>query len=80
MPGGAIGVSHNLVIVNNAGGGFVTAYPADPMPFASTANASGRTSCGQPRRSPRWRPGGTVRYYAMMPTDLVVDVTGWFEG
>ena len=42
VPASAIGVSHNLVIVNNAGGGFVTAYPADPMPFTSTANADWR--------------------------------------
>jgi glucose/arabinose dehydrogenase len=80
IPSGAIGVAHNVTIVNNAGAGFVTAYPADPLPFASTANASGPNQLRAASAFTRLSPGGTVRYYSMMPTDLVVDVTGWFEG
>ena len=80
VPNSAIGVAHNVTIVNNAGAGFVTAYPADPVPFASTANAD---RPNQLRAASAFTPlggGGTVRYYSMVATDLVVDVTGWFEG
>ena len=80
VPSDAIGVAHNLVIVNNAGGGFVTAYPAEPMPFTSTANADRQDQLRAASAFTASAPGGTVRYYTMMPTDLVVDVTGWFEG
>lgn len=80
VPSGAIGVAHNVVIVNNAAAGFVTTYPDEPRPLASTANATGANQLRAASAFTRTGPAGTVRYYAMMPTDLVVDVTGWFEG
>jgi hypothetical protein len=80
VPASAIGIAHNLVIVNNAGPGFVSAYPADPVPFASTANADFRNQLRAASAFTAMGPGGTVRYFANMNTDLVVDVTGWFEG
>lgn len=79
VPADAIGVAHNVTIVDNAVAGFVTAYPSEPRPFASTANASGPDQLRAASAFTRLG-GGSVRYYAMMPTDVVVDVTGYFEG
>jgi glucose/arabinose dehydrogenase len=80
VPASAIGVAQNITVVGNAGAGFVTSYPAEPRPLASTANASGADQLRAASSFTRLGSGGAVRYYAMMPTDLVVDVTGWFEG
>ncbi|MBI5090186.1 MAG: PQQ-dependent sugar dehydrogenase [Actinobacteria bacterium] len=80
VPGSAIGIAHNLVIVGNETAGFITAYPADPVPGSSTANADGRQQLRAASAFTAMGPGGTVRYFSNMTTDLVVDVTGWFEG
>ena len=80
VPAGATGIAHNLVIVNNANPGFVTAYPADPVPPSSTANTDGPQQLRAASAFTAMAPGGTVRYFSNMHTDLVVDVTGWFEG
>jgi glucose/arabinose dehydrogenase len=80
VPGSAIGLAHNIVIVDNESAGFVTAYPADPVPGSSTANADGRRQLRAASAFTALAPGGTLRYFSNMTTDLVVDVTGWFEG
>jgi hypothetical protein len=80
IPASAIGIAHNLVIVDNESAGFVTAYPAEPVPGSSTANADNRRQLRAASAFTAMGPGGTVRYFANMTSDLVVDVTGWFEG
>ncbi len=80
VPTGASGVAHNLTLVNNAGAGFVTAYPDGGVPFASTANASGPDQLRAASAFTRMGADSQVRYYSMLATDLVVDITGWFEG
>jgi glucose/arabinose dehydrogenase len=80
VPASAIGVAQNITVVGNAAAGFVTSFPAEPRPFASTANASDADQLRAASAFTRVGGVGTVRYYAMMPTDLVVDVFGWFEG
>jgi hypothetical protein len=80
VPASAIGVAQNITIVDNESAGFVTSYPDAERPFASNANASGPSQLRAASAFTRLGSGGVVRYYAMMPTDLVIDVTGWFEG
>jgi hypothetical protein len=80
IPPSASGIAHNMVIVNNASAGFVTAYPADPVPGSSSANADFPLQLRAASAFTAMGPGGTVRYFSNMTTDLVVDVTGWFEG
>lgn len=80
VPASAIGLAQNLTIVGNAGAGFVTAYPEGGRPLASNANASGPAQLRAAAAFTRLGSDGAVRYWAMMPTDLVVDVSGWFEG
>jgi hypothetical protein len=80
VPATAIGVAQNLTIVDNGAAGFVTSYPDEERPFASNANATGGAQLRAASAFTRLGSGGVARYYAMMSTDLVVDVTGWFEG
>ena len=80
VPAGAIGVAHNLTIVNNLGAGFVTAFGEGAVPGASTANASGPAQLRAASAFTRMGADGRLRYYSMVATDLAVDVTGWFEG
>lgn len=79
VPAGAIGLAHNVTVVGNAGAGFVTAYPDEPRPFASTANASAPDQLRAASAFTRLAAGGSLHYYSMVTTDLVVDVTGFFE-
>jgi hypothetical protein len=80
VPASAIGIAHNVVIVNNLSAGFVTAYPAEPIPPTSTANAEWPLQLRAGSAFTAMAPGGSLRYFSNMTTDLVVDVTGWFEG
>ena len=79
VPAGAIAVAHNMTLVNNSAALFLTAFPNEPRPFISSANASGPN---QLRATSAFTPlgSGQLRYYSMAATDLVVDVTGYFEG
>jgi len=80
VPSGAIGVAQNLTIVDNAGAGFVTSFPDGTLPLASTANASGADQLRAAAALTPLAADGTLRYYSMTATQLVVDVSGWFEG
>ena len=80
VPSDAIGVAHNVTIVNNVGAGFVTAFAEGGLPGVSTANASGANQLRAASAITRLGSDGQLRYYSMVGTDLVVDVTGWFEG
>jgi hypothetical protein len=79
VPDDALGVLQDLVVTDTSGPTFVTAFPAGiPLPSTSTINASGPD---QSRAALAVTPLGTgaLSYYALQPTDVVVDVTGWFE-
>jgi hypothetical protein len=80
VPAGAAAVSQNVTMTNTLGPGFVTAYPSDqPLPLASNANAS---APNQDHASLSFTKlgGGGVTYFSSGGTDLVVDITGYFEG
>jgi len=80
VPADALGIAHNIAIVDNAGPGFVAPFPGGPLPLVAAGNV---TAPGQVRSIlafTKLSPGGTISYYAYMDTDLVVDVTGYFQG
>ena len=79
VPVGAAALAQNITIVDNAGAGFVTAFPEGTLPLASTANASGPAQLRSTAAFTRMGSDDRLRYYSMVATDLVVDVTGWFE-
>ena len=76
-------VSENVTMTRTLGGGFVTAFPNDEArPTASNGNA---TAPGQDRASLALTKvgaagAGAVSYYSSGGTDLVVDITGFFDG
>lgn len=82
VPASAAAVSQNVTMTNTLGGGYVTAYPSDqPLPLASNANA---TAANQDRASLTLTKvggggAGSVAYFSSGGTDLVVDITGYFD-
>jgi glucose/arabinose dehydrogenase len=82
VPAGAVAISQNVTMTQTLGGGFVTAYPADaPRPLASNANASGPNQDRASLALTKVGAGanGAVGYYSSGGTQLVVDITGYFD-
>lgn len=82
VPSIAVAVSQNVTLTQTKTGGFVTAYPSDEQrPFTSNANSSGPD---QDRAAFSFtkvgaRGTGSIAYYSSSGTDLVVDITGYFD-
>ncbi|HEX3090803.1 MAG TPA: hypothetical protein VHQ23_19270, partial [Ilumatobacteraceae bacterium] len=74
-------MAHNITIVDNAIPGFVTPYPGPTLPVVSAGNT---TAAGQIHAvlsfTQMSSAPATMSYYSLMPTDLVVDTPGYFEG
>ncbi len=81
FPANAAAMAQTITIVDNAAAGFVTPYPGGALPVVSAGNA---TAIGQIHAvlsfTQMSAPPATMSYYTMMPTDLVVDTPGYFEG
>lgn len=80
VPAGAAAMAQNIAIVDNAGPGFVTPFPEPPLPLVAAGNV---TAPGQVRSIltlTKLSAAGTMSYYTIMDTHLVVDVTGYFQG
>jgi len=81
VPDEAAGLLQNTVLVNPAGPTFLTTWPAGAaQPLASSNNA---IVAGQVHAALAATPlgaGGTLAYYTLDSTDLVVDITGYFVG
>jgi hypothetical protein len=82
VPNTASAVSENVTMTQTLGGGYVTAYPSDvARPLASNGNA---TAAGQDRAALTFTKigasgAGSIAYYSSGGTDLVVDITGYFD-
>ncbi len=81
VPDNALAVTQNIIMVDTDGYGFVTAFPTGlpSVPNVSNGNA---TSAGQIRSvlSLTVLGAGSSSYFVSIGTDLVVDVTGYFQG
>ena len=80
VPSNAAGLAQNMAIVDNAAEGFLTPFPEPPLPLVAAGNV---TAPGQVRSIltfTKLSATGTMSYYTIMDTDLVVDVTGYFQG
>lgn len=81
VPDNALGVTQNIIMVNTDGYGYVTAFPSGlgAVPNVSNGNV---TSPGQTRSalSMTVLGSGASSYFVSIGTDLVVDVTGYFQG
>ena len=78
IPANAVAAAINVTAVTPAGPGFVTVWPCGvERPVVSTLNFG----AGDIRANGAIAPlgvGGTLCFYTHVPTDLVVDVVGWF--
>jgi len=81
VPVNAQAMAQNITIVDNAFAGFVTPYPGGSLPVVSAGNTSAPgqihavLSFTQLSAAP-----ASMSYFTSMPTDLVVDTPGYFEG
>jgi Peptidase A4 family/Putative Ig domain/IPT/TIG domain len=75
---GVSAVVLNVTVTRPTAPGYVTAYPADqPQPVASNVNyAAGETVAN--RVTVPVSGTGQITLYAAAPTDVVVDVSGWY--
>ncbi|CAN5655658.1 hypothetical protein BH10ACT2_BH10ACT2_02780 [soil metagenome] len=81
VPDGAVAISQNIVLTNTSTHGFITTYPAElaAVPTVSNGNAPGPFQTRSTLSITRM--GATsVKYYTSMTTDVIVDITGYFNG
>jgi hypothetical protein len=80
VPDGAVALVHNIALVGNDGPGFVTPFPAPPLPLVAAGNATAPGQVRSIHTVTKLGDDGVINYFALMSTDLVVDVTGYFVG
>jgi len=79
VPATGVGaVSLNVTAVDPSGPGFVTVYPCGEMPLASNVNYRAGQTVPNTVIAPV-SATGTVCFYSLAPTHLVVDINGWFR-
>jgi glucose/arabinose dehydrogenase len=76
-PSGATAALLNITVINPRAAGFLRAYPCGSSPTTSTVNfdTNGLVSNLALVRMPA---DGRICFWSMVPTDVVVDVSGWF--
>jgi glucose/arabinose dehydrogenase len=79
VPDDAMAVAQNIVVVRTGGPGFLTAYPTFlARPNVSNVNANGPNQT-RSAMAITMVGFGQVQYYTSFATDVVVDVTGYFN-
>jgi hypothetical protein len=78
VPGsGVSAVSLNVVVTGPDAAGFITVYPCGRRPAVSSVNFAAGQTVGNAVIAPV-SSTGTVCFYALATTDLIVDINGWF--
>ena len=78
VPADAVAVAMNVTADNPAADGVITVYPCDrPRPETSSLNPARGTAKANLVFS-AVSTSGTVCLYSLLPTDLIVDVFGWY--
>ncbi len=78
VPNARVGsVALNVTATNAAAAGFVTVYPCGWRPLVSSLNVGPGRTVANAVVTPL-STSARVCFYSSVPTDLVVDVTGWF--
>ncbi len=81
VPRSAAALSQNITMTKSVGPGYVTAYPSDQQrPLASNGNVSAPNQDHASLSLTKIGVGGGISYYSSGGTDLVVDITGYFDG
>ncbi|MFT4618107.1 MAG: WD40 repeat protein, partial [Halioglobus sp.] len=78
VPGSGVGaVSLNVTSTGSGGAGFITVYPCGGRPDVSSLNFAAGQTVGNAVIAPV-SADGTVCFFSSTPTDIVVDMNGWF--
>jgi hypothetical protein len=78
MPPGATGTLLNVTTTNPAAAGYVRVYPCGTVPTISTVNFdAGQTAANL--AMVKLPADSRLCFASLVPTDLVVDVAGWFS-
>jgi hypothetical protein len=82
LPGaaGASAVVHNVTAVRTVTAGYVSAHPTPTTPQVSNLNYDGPNQIRAVLAFTKLGTNGIMRYTAYSPTDLLVDVSGYFSG
>ncbi|MGD9752457.1 MAG: hypothetical protein AB7W59_15835 [Acidimicrobiia bacterium] len=73
-------VTMNVTATGATEGGFLTVFPCDrPRPWTSNVNVEAGSSTVANLATSRVSAAGQVCFYAAVPTDLVVDLQGYFS-
>ena len=75
---GVSAVSLNVTATNPDADGFVTVYPCGTLGVVSSVNYTAGHTVANAVLVPL-SATGTVCFYSMVPTDIVVDLNGWFS-
>jgi hypothetical protein len=75
---GVSAVSLNVTATNPDADGFITVYPCGPRGLVSSLNYTLGETVSNAVLVPV-SATGTVCFYSMVPTDIVVDLNGWFS-
>jgi hypothetical protein len=75
---GVTAVSLNVVATNPDAAGFITAYPCGTRNLISSVNYDAGQTVSNAVLVPV-SATGTVCFFSMVPTDIVVDLNGWFS-
>jgi enamine deaminase RidA (YjgF/YER057c/UK114 family) len=79
VPASGVGaVSLNVTAVDPEGAGYVTVYPCGALPLASNLNYLAGQTVPNAVIAPV-SVTGTVCFYSLRPSHLVVDINGWFR-
>ena len=77
VPAGATAVSVNITTTASSGNGYLTAWPCNDRPVASTANMRIDGAVSNGAQLPL-SATGTLCVYAQNATHVVIDVNGWW--
>jgi uncharacterized protein YkwD len=78
IPQGATAAAVNVTAVAPSGAGYLTAYPCGAVPTASTSNYAAGDVVANGAVVPL-DPSGGFCIFSAQPTDVLVDVTGYFS-
>jgi len=70
-------VSLNVAVTNPAAAGFVTVYPCANRKLVASVNFGAGQTVSNAVIAPV-SASGSICFYSLVPTDIVVDINGWF--
>ncbi|MDP2291574.1 MAG: PQQ-dependent sugar dehydrogenase [Actinomycetota bacterium] len=81
VPDNAVALSQNIVITRPNGRGFITAYPTGlaQVPTVSNGNVIAANQTRSAMAFTSIGTGGSVSYFVSVTSDVIVDVTGYFN-